>query len=290
MIKSMTAFAREENKQDFGVITWELRSVNHRYLEPYIRLPEDFRALEGDVRDSIKNAVNRGKVECTLSIKGADDQGQNVVVNTKTLQQLSLLCASVETHFNSLSDMSALDVLKWPGIMDAPKLEIDSVSQVVIQTLNAALAELVETRAREGQKLGNIIEQRLDQMALIVDEVKTRIPVILEGSRNRLIERFKELSVQLDNDRLEQEMVLITQKADVDEELTRLETHLDEVRRIVNLTEDKPMGRRLDFLMQELNREANTLCSKSMDSETTKAGIDLKVYIEQMREQVQNIE
>ena len=290
MIKSMTAFAREENKQDFGVIAWELRSVNHRYLEPFVRLPEDFRVLEGDVRSAIKNVLSRGKVECTMSFKGADETAQNVVVNAAAVEQLSILCASVEKQFTSLNALTALDVLKWPGVMDTPDMDFEKVSQAAILTLESTLAELVETREREGQKLGKIIEERLDAMQEIVAEVKTRIPLILGISRKRLLERFNELSLQLDNDRLEQEMALITQKADVDEELTRLETHLDEVRRIIHSKDNKPMGRRLDFLMQELTREANTLCSKSMDSETTRAGIDLKVYIEQMREQVQNIE
>ena len=290
MIKSMTAFAREENKQEYGVIAWELRSVNHRYLEPFIRLPEDFRVLEGDVRNALKDALSRGKIECSMSFKAAGDDGQRVVVNEEAVAQLVNLCSSVEGQFQPLSKMTALDVLKWPGVMDAPKVDFKEVSEAAISALGYALKELVETRAREGKKLGEIIEARLDSMQIIVDEVKVRIPEILENSRSRLKERFAELSVQLDNDRLEQEMVLITQKSDVDEELTRLETHLDEVRRIVNSDDEKPMGRRLDFLMQELNREANTLCSKSMDSETTKAGIDLKVYIEQMREQVQNIE
>ena len=290
MIKSMTAYAREEKKHEFGVITWELRSVNHRYLEPFIRLPEDFRALESEVRECIKETLHRGKVECTMSFKAADEQAQNVVVNTKALSQLALLCESVAVQFQTLKETSALDILRWPGILEAPQTDVETVSDATVTVLKSTLAELVETRAREGQKLGKAIDVRLTTMQEIVDQVKARMPAILDGSRQRLIERFNELNLQLDNDRLEQEMVLITQKADVDEELTRLQTHLDEVRRMIHAQDDKPMGRRLDFLMQELNREANTLCSKSMDSQTTKAGIDLKVYIEQMREQIQNIE
>ena len=290
MIKSMTAYAREEKKHEFGVITWELRSVNHRYLEPFIRLPEDFRALESEVRECIKETLHRGKVECTMSFKAADEQAQNVVVNTKALSQLALLCESVAVQFQTLKETSALDILRWPGILEAPQTDVETVSDATVTVLKSTLAELVETRAREGQKLGKAIDVRLTTMQEIVDQVKARMPAILDGSRQRLVERFNELNLQLDNDRLEQEMVLITQKADVDEELTRLQTHLDEVRRMIHAQDDKPMGRRLDFLMQELNREANTLCSKSMDSQTTKAGIDLKVYIEQMREQIQNIE
>jgi len=290
MIKSMTAFAREESKQDFGVVIWEVRSVNHRYLEPYIRLPEDFKSLEGDVRDCLKQQLHRGKVECIMSFNASLDQSCNMVINTTLVRQLSDLCTEVKSAFNSLNDMTSLDVLKWPGVLEAPETDIDTVSSVAIETLQKALSELVVTRAREGEKLASLLDERLQAMRVIVSQVRERMPEILAAVRQRLLSRFEELSVQLDNDRLEQEMVLITQKSDVDEELTRLETHLHEVERILKDKSSKPVGRRLDFLMQELNREANTLCSKSMDAETTKAGIDLKVYIEQMREQVQNIE
>jgi uncharacterized protein (TIGR00255 family) len=290
MIKSMTAFSREESKQDFGVLNWEIRSVNHRHLEPFVRLPEPFRGLEADVRGSLKTHLHRGKVECILNFNVAGDQVQGSVVNTALVKQLASLCENVQNEFSSLRDVSPLEVLKWPGVLEAATLDVEVISQHAMKLLNVTLQDLVASRIREGTKLREALDERLDAMDEIVKQVRSRMPVILGLVRQRLRDRFDELSVQLDNDRLEQEMVLITQKSDVEEELTRLDTHIQEVRRILRAEDGKPVGRRLDFLMQELNREANTLCSKSMDSESTKAGIDLKVFIEQMREQVQNIE
>lgn len=290
MIKSMTAFAREESKQEFGVLAWEIRSVNHRHLEPFIRLPEPFRSLEAEVRSELKNYLHRGKVECVLSFIVASDQIQQSLVNVDTLRQLKYLCVEVSQEIPSVREMSPLEILKWPGVLEAAELDMELVSESALELLKLALSDLVASREREGLKLKEAMEQRLDAMENIVADVRLRIPEVLEAVRQRLRDRFEELQLQLDNDRLEQEMVLITQKSDVEEELTRLDTHIHEVRRILQANEAKPVGRRLDFLMQELNREANTLCSKSMDSESTKAGIDLKVYIEQMREQVQNIE
>jgi len=290
MIKSMTAFAREESKHDFGVISWELRSVNHRHLEPFVRLPEAFRALEPDVRTALKHHLHRGKVECTFNFNIAGDQAQTSVVNAERVKQLAGLCDEVKNHISELRDISPLEILKWPGVLEASALDIETISEKAIQTLTSTLEDLVQSRIREGDKLREALDERLDAMEIIVVQVRERMPIILDLVRKRLRSRFEELSVQLDNDRLEQEMVMITQKSDVEEELVRLDTHIHEVRRILADEGGKPVGRRLDFLMQELNREANTLCSKSMDSESTKAGIDLKVYIEQMREQVQNIE
>ncbi|HFE37820.1 MAG TPA: YicC family protein [Gammaproteobacteria bacterium] len=290
MIKSMTAFAREEGKQDFGVLVWEIRSINHRHLEPFIRLPEAFRGLEADVRGALKQHLHRGKIECTLNFDVAGDHAQSSVVNRDVVKQLAVLCDDVKRQFSSLQDVSALEILKWPGVLETAAIDIEMLSQKALALLNEALKELVAGRLREGAKLREALDERLDAMEIIVSQVRKRMPEILALVRERLRGRFDELSVQLDNDRLEQEMVLITQKSDVEEELTRLDTHIHEVRRILTAEDNKPVGRRLDFLMQELNREANTLCSKSMDSESTKAGIDLKVYIEQMREQVQNIE
>jgi len=290
MIKSMTAFAREESKQDSGVLSWEVRSVNHRHLEPFVRLPENFRSLEADVRSSLKKHLYRGKVECTFNFNISGYQAQNSVVNLEVVNQLANLCEDVRVPFSSLRELSALEILKWPGVLETSELDIETLSQQAITLLDSTLEELLASRVREGEKLRDALDERLNAMEKIVVQVRERMPTILELVRQRLRSRFEELSVQLDNDRLEQEMVLITQKSDVEEELTRLDTHIHEVRRILQSKDGKPVGRRLDFLMQELNREANTLCSKSMDSESTKAGIDLKVYIEQMREQVQNIE
>jgi len=286
----MTAFAREESKQQDGVLNWELRSVNHRHLEPFVRLPEAFRSLESDVRTALKHYLFRGKVECVFNFTIATGEANGSVVNADVVSQLADLSQQVKGQFPSLREVSPLEILKWPGVLEPSEIDTEAVSKQAIELLNSTLEDLVVSREREGQKLKEALQQRLEAMQVIVVQVRERMPVILTMVRQRLCDRFEELKLQLDNDRLEQEMVLITQKSDVEEELTRLETHIDEVHRILDSPEAKPVGRRLDFLMQELNREANTLCSKSMDSESTKAGIDLKVFIEQMREQVQNIE
>jgi len=290
MIKSMTAYAREELKQEYGVISWELRSVNHRYLEPFIRLPESFRSMEPGVREALKAGLSRGKVECGFTITSSVDQSDKVILDKDAIKQLADLCADVEHAFANLREINALDVLNWPGVLNKPTPDIEKIAEDGLSLLKSAISELVETRAREGEKLRQALEERLVAMQAIVDTVRTRMPEILAAVRQRLLDRFEELGTQVDKDRIEQEMVLLTQKSDVEEELKRLEMHISEVQRILASDENKPMGRQLDFLMQELNREANTLCSKSMDGDTTKAGIDLKVYIEQMREQVQNIE
>lgn len=290
MIKSMTAYAREELKQDYGVISWELRSVNHRYLEPFIRLPENYRSMEPAVRDSLKKMLSRGKLECVFNLNAADGKASKAIVDKVAVKELADLCADVGGAMNNLRDISPLEVLKWPGVLDTPTPDVEKISKDGLELLVKALNELVVTREREGAKLREALEERLDAMSLIVVEVRKRMPEILDAVRQRLLGRFEELSVQVDKDRLEQEMIILTQKSDVEEELKRLEMHISEVQRILASDENKPTGRQLDFLMQELNREANTLCSKSMDGDTTNAGIDLKVYIEQMREQVQNIE
>lgn len=290
MIKSMTAYAREELKQEYGVISWELRSVNHRYLEPFIRLPENYRGMEPGVRESLKHMLSRGKVECAFSVNSGDGQSSQMLVDKAAVEKLAALCADVSEGFSNLANISPLDVLKWPGVLDTPTPDVEQISQDGLELLVKTIKELVATRGREGAKLREALEERLIAMDKIVVEVRQRMPEILAAVRQRLLSRFEELSVQIDNDRLEQEMIILTQKSDVEEELKRLEMHITEVQRILVSDDDKPMGRQLDFLMQELNREANTLCSKSMDGDTTKAGIDLKVYIEQMREQVQNIE
>jgi len=290
MIKSMTAYAREELKREYGVISWELRSVNHRYLEPFIRLPENFRGMESNVRESLKQMLSRGKLECVFNVNLGGEQSDSAIVDANAVKQLADLVAEVGNTMPNLRDISALEVLKWPGVLDTPSPDVDNISKDGIALLVDTIKELVKTREREGAKLREALEERLIAMSSIVDEVRLRMPDILAAVRQRLLDRFDELSVQVDKDRLAQEMIILTQKSDVEEELKRLEMHISEVHRILASAENKPTGRQLDFLMQELNREANTLCSKSMDGDTTKAGIDLKVYIEQMREQVQNIE
>ncbi len=289
MIRSMTAFARQDMTAEFGAISWELRCVNHRYLEPSLRLPEAFRALEPQVRERIGRRLGRGKLECCLSYKPASAEAR-LVLDNDLARRLVALGTEVSHLIINPGRMSPLDILRWPGVLENPAPDLEQLADEVLDLLDRALDELVQTREREGGKLKQALEERCQAMRVIVTEVRSRLPEILAGLRQRLQERFAELQLQLDEARLEQEMVLLTQRLDVEEELKRLEMHIEEVLRILAADDGKPVGRRLDFLMQELNREANTLCSKSMDSETTRAGIDLKVYIEQMREQVQNIE
>ncbi len=290
MIRSMTAYAREEKKLETATLIWELRTVNHRYLEPFIRLPEDFRLIESDARDAIKAHLQRGKLEAIFTISTTDAGGRSLEVNAQNLKLLADLCETLQQSFPGLQQVSPLELLKWPGILEAPATDVKAISEASLNLLHKALEDLVVTREREGEKLRDAMLAHVAAMSSIVASLRERVRDILQKVRERLLARFEELQLQIDSDRVEQEMVMITQKSDVEEELKRLETHLHEVDRILTSKDKKPVGRRLDFLMQELNREANTLCSKSMDSDTTKAGIDLKVYIEQIREQVQNIE
>ncbi len=289
MIRSMTGFARQDAETPFGDMSWELRGVNHRYLEPSIRLPEAFRVLEPQVREHIGQRLGRGKLECNFAYKPSTPQAQ-MTLDRELARHVVELGMDVGHMLLNPGRISPLDVLRWPGVLENPQPELDKMSGFILELLDQALDELLQTRRREGAKLQQALAERCQAMQAIVARVRERLPEVLQGVRQRLRERFDELSVQLDEDRLEQEMVLFAQRLDVEEELKRLEMHLEEVQRILDSSDDKPVGRRLDFLMQELNREANTLCSKSMDTETTRAGIDLKVYIEQMREQVQNIE
>ena len=289
MIQSMTAFARHDRKESYGTLVWELRSVNHRYLETFVRLPEEFRQLEGAVRELIGGRLSRGKVECLLSVKKGTD-GASLALNTDVAEKVSELISEIGRLFPSAAAPSPLEILKWPGVLETPGLDLERMAQDTLGLLNQAVDDLIATRMREGVKLREAMQERLGSMGVLVVQVRERLPLMLEGVKTRMLKRFAELSVTLDETRVEQEMVMLAQRTDVEEELKRLETHLSEVARILKSQDRVPNGRRLDFLMQELNREANTLCSKSLDTEITRAGIEMKVLIEQVREQVQNIE
>ncbi len=291
MIYSMTAFARVDKKTPFGTLIWEIRSVNHRYLESYLRLAEDFRSLETAVREKLARRLNRGKVECTLQIRGNGESGEtSLQLNRPLAEQLGQLCEEVAGVVPGAAKATVMDILRWPGVLESPGPDQEALNAAALELLDQALDELLTARGREGEKLQAALEEHRQVMSQVVVDVRQRLPEVLKLLRQRLLDRFQELDAQLDENRLEQEMIILMQRTDVEEEMKRLETHLEEVARILDNREGKPVGRRLDFLMQELNREANTLCSKSMDSETTKAGVELKVRIEQMREQVQNIE
>ncbi len=288
MIRSMTAFARREATGEWGALVWELRSVNHRYLEVSLRLPEDFRGLEAQLRDKANVRLGRGKVDATLRYKLNDLMATEIVVNHDLVNALVKATHQVEELMNNPARISAMAVLSWPGATLQPEQDMTPMISAALALFDEAMDELVESRQGEGGRIKEMIESRCRQMQEIVASVRTRRPQVLAALREKLLGRLADLDIESDNNRLEQELVLLAQKLDVDEELDRLDSHLKEVGSV--LEREEPVGRRLDFLMQEFNREANTLGSKSSDIETTQAAVDIKVLIEQMREQVQNIE
>jgi len=287
MTKSMTGFARIENESDVGHLAIELRAVNHRYLEISPRMPEELRSFEGQLRGVIQKQLARGKIDCNIRFKTARSEG-GLTLDEDLIQALLKTIDSVEHKMSNPARITALDFMGWPGVIKEDKPDQEATGKMLLTQLQSALNELIEMRKAEGQRLETLILDRLDQVADIVKKVQTRLPEVLEAMREKLLGRFNSLEIEADSDRLEQELVIIAQKLDVAEELDRLLSHIEATRE--TLATDKPIGRKLDFLMQEFNREANTLSSKSADAETTQAAVDLKVLIEQMREQVQNIE
>ena len=288
MLRSMTAYARREKEDSWGSASWELRTVNHRYLDVFLRLPEEFRHIDPEVRRRVAGKLRRGKVECQLRFEAGSGGGGKLVLDMDLVKNLAHLSRQVDEQVFNPSPVSSLDVMRWPGVVQAPRAAKDSAEPAVMDLLEEALDELVATRDREGTQIEGMLNDRLDAMAPHVTTVRERMPQIVEETRARLRARLAELKDELDNQRLEQELVYFANRMDVAEELDRLETHIAEVRRVVE--KGGEAGRRLDFLMQELNREANTLASKSVAADTTQAAVELKVLIEQMREQVQNVE
>lgn len=284
----MTAFAGNETEIGDLTISCELRSVNHRYCDISLKLPDRLRFVEADLRSAIAAKINRGKVECSLSYKKQAKSGQNFIINADAVTTLLAAASAIEQQMPAPLSFSALDVLAFPGIQQEPDIDKEQLSKGIAALVDQTLAQLLEAREREGTQLKLLIEERCTKMLSFVVSAGKRMPEVLLLIRNKLKDRITDLVAQPDFDRLEQELVLLTQKLDIAEELDRLETHITEVLRV--LQQKDPVGRRLDFLMQELNREANTLGSKSADKEMTKIAIELKVLIEQMREQVQNIE
>ena len=285
-ISSMTAFAQRHVDTSWGSASWELRSVNHRYLEPSFKLPESWRALEPALRERIRQHLKRGKLECTLKLQLNSQQA--LQLNRELAQQVLDSAHALRADIAHAAPINVLEVLRWPGVMESGQVDGDTVGKDLLAAFDNALQDHIANRQREGAALATLIEQRLDNIADIVAEVRRFMPDVIGQQRDKLQQRIAEMSVELDPQRLEQEVALIAQKADVDEELDRLDTHVTEVRRV--LQNGGPVGRRLDFLMQELNREANTLSSKAVVADSTQAAVELKVLIEQMREQIQNIE
>jgi uncharacterized protein (TIGR00255 family) len=292
MIRSMTGFARRERQGPWGTLVCELRTVNHRYLEISLRLPDDLRSLDNEVRQAIGAALRRGKVDANLYLKSAAGTQRSIQLDPELLDELLNKIAEVRTRSeasgNAVANVNPLDLLRWPGIIRDAETDTKPVLTAGLELLREALTELNDTRVREGQRIRELLLNRCASMRTQVQIVKTRLPEVSQRLRERIIERISQLGVAQDSERLEQELVLYAHKMDVDEELDRLTGHLQEVSAALDSSE--PAGRRLDFLMQELNREANTLSSKSQDAETTRAAVDMKVMIEQMREQVQNVE
>ncbi|TCT21947.1 YicC/YloC family endoribonuclease [Thiobaca trueperi] len=288
MIKSMTAFARETRSGDFGELTWELRTVNHRYLEPHLRLPEELRALDVAVRTRLSARLQRGKVDCGLRYVPALGAVGTLHINRPFVEQLLAAGQEIGVLIGRGVEPSPFELLRWPGVIQEQERDLDRVTTVALELLEVAIDTLLATREREGVRLETLLRDRCDRLQESVARVRARLPDVLGGVRQRLHDRLIELRAELDPARLEQEIAILAAKLDVDEEMDRLEAHVAEVRDV--LTRDEPVGRRLDFLMQELNREANTLGSKSADVAVTREAVEMKVLIEQMREQVQNLE
>lgn len=288
MVMSMTAFARSEARGPWGGLAWELRSVNHRYLELSIRLPEELRGLEPRVRELVGQRVGRGKVECSLRYHPEQASEPHLSINEALARQLAHASREIDGLLYNPAPVSSIEVLKWPGVLLSSRVDGEQLAAEAEQLLVAALDELMASRQREGAALRQLILQRCEAMQQIIQDLRIRLPQVMTSFRERLQTRLQEIKDQLDPTRLEQELLIFAQKADIDEELDRFETHLKEVTRVC--AKGGSCGRRLDFLMQELNREANTTGSKSSDAETTRMAVELKVLIEQAREQVQNIE
>ena len=286
MLNSMTGFARQAAESPVGDLTCEIRSVNHRYLDVQFRLPDELRPKEIDLRQQIAAAIGRGKVECSLFVKRAQtEQGQ---LNEAVVAELGARTRRIAEIIGDTSAVDPMDVLRWHGVLEEPEVDAEPLIAAAVELLANTLTSLAEMRANEGRRIAAMIESRCDEILQVADGVKQRLPDVMENVRNRQRDRIAKLDVDADPARLETELALIAQKMDVDEELDRLHSHVSEVR--AALVASEPVGRRLDFLMQELNREANTLGSKAADADTTKAAVDLKVVIEQMREQIQNVE
>ena len=289
MVKSMTAYARREEKSSWGSVEIDLRSVNHRFLEMHVRLPDELRSIEMAIRECIKGRLKRGKVDLTIHLHMQLEEGAQIAFDHELAKQVAKTLHEIDKFIYNAASVNAIDILNWPGVLGTSASDTDDViKETVLALLNTALDDLADGREREGEALKQMISERCTEMRKVIGLVRNNMPAILQAQKERLEERLSALKAEMDNDRLEQEMVFITYKADVDEEVDRLDTHLDEIERIMNGNE--AIGRRLDFVMQELNREANTLGSKSISNITTQASVDMKVLIEQMREQIQNIE
>ncbi|MGC7892427.1 YicC/YloC family endoribonuclease [Vibrio anguillarum] len=288
MIYSMTAYARKEVKGDWGTAVWEIRSVNQRYLETYFRLPEQFRGLEPVLRERFRQRLARGKVECHLRYEANPAAKSELNINEALANQVIKAANQVMHMTGELSRINPFQIMQWPGVMEKPEQDMDSINKALLACFDDAIIEFIDARGREGDNMKALIEQRLTAISEEVVKVRARMPEILQWQRERLLTKFEEAKIELDATRVEQELILLAQKSDVAEELDRLDSHVKEARNV--LKKGGSCGRKLDFMMQEFNRESNTLASKSISTDITASGVELKVLIEQMREQIQNIE
>ncbi len=288
MLHSMTGFARQSAESSLGTLTWELRAVNHRYLDVTFKMPDELRAHEPALRKIVGDQLKRGKVECAFHFRRAIDAAVDMELNEAMVSLLSSRINDVSSVLRNPGRADPLDILRWPGVVQQSQLDVEPLLEEAQALLISAVAAMAEMRASEGERIAAMLESRCAEIETLATGVRERMPTVRDAMRERQRERLDKLDVTADPERLEVEIALLLQKIDVDEELDRLDSHLEEIRSA--MSRDDAVGRRLDFLMQELNREANTLASKSADSETTKAAVELKVLIEQMREQVQNVE
>ncbi|MDH5392352.1 MAG: YicC family protein [Gammaproteobacteria bacterium] len=288
MVKSMTAYASAEATCGQYQIHWELKSLNNRYLDISMRLPEALSAVEMAARELIQQTIGRGKLQATCRYLSLSEQAQQITLNSDRVSAVIASCQQIEAQMGVGKALNALDILSFPGVVAENTLDLSQSEAMVLKALSACLAQLQQSREAEGRRLQDMVQQRADKSSQLVAAVRDRRPAVVMALQNKLRQRLHDLLQNTDQERFEQELVSLAQKMDVDEELDRLDSHLLELKQVFQ--RDEVIGRRLDFLMQELNREANTLGSKSADVETTKAAVNLKVLIEQMREQVQNIE
>ncbi|XZQ55066.1 MAG: YicC/YloC family endoribonuclease [Arsenophonus sp.] len=287
MIHSMTAFARRDIKSEWGNAVWELRSVNQRYLEIYIRMPEEFRSLEYVIRNRLRTRLTRGKIECSLRFEFNLDQNIKLLVNKELIKQLINIANWIKKN-GCKGEINPLEILRWPGVMLTQEQNLDVIFVYLLNELEFVLDDFILSRENEGRRLMVMIEERLDAVYLEIEEVRRQMPEILKLQQERFKKKIEEIEIHVENNRVEQEVIMLAQRIDIAEELDRLDAHIKETRNIFKKQES--VGRRLDFMMQEFNREANTLASKSINIQVTNSAIELKVLIEQMREQIQNIE
>ncbi|ACT49299.1 YicC/YloC family endoribonuclease [Methylovorus glucosotrophus] len=288
MTFSMTGFASLEREVSGGTLIIELRSVNHRYLELHMKLDDSLRSFEPMARELIAAHLGRGKVECRMSLMRSQDAAKKAELDVSIVQQLAKLSADVQLHMPASAPLTVADILRWPGVVMSDGIDTAALGDQVRAILEQVLQDMSAARAREGAKLAAVIHERLAEMEREVAQVKPLLPLQVKAYQERLVAKLQEALKSVDEERLRQELVLFAQRVDVDEELTRLTAHIEEVKRILGAK--GAAGKRLDFLMQELNREANTLGSKSVSTEVSQTAMALKVLIEQMREQIQNIE